>query len=139
MKCDICDEHVDPDDYQAHCEDHVEAQEAEPIGRNPWGTEQEWEIVQQYSTPSFYNLVSDEGQVTAYSLTKDEAERTLAAIKSTISLMREQYQSARRSSDMGWKRADEYKKQLHAEREQFRVALKDLRSQNESEDVRLSK
>lgn len=22
MKCDLCDEHVDPDDYQEHCEEH---------------------------------------------------------------------------------------------------------------------
>lgn len=22
MRCDLCDEHVDPDDYQAHCEQH---------------------------------------------------------------------------------------------------------------------
>jgi hypothetical protein len=69
MKCDLCDEHVDPDDYQAHCEQHHndgEYDERHPRPKFGSGINSgtiDWIVMESEDDGHFAKLVSPLGTI----------------------------------------------------------------------------
>ena len=63
MKCDLCDEHVDPDDYQEHCEQHHCDGEYDARHPRPPTQTDEWTVLESEDDRHFGKLVSSLGTI----------------------------------------------------------------------------